>query len=142
MSRSEMIALLEILAETLERAFRDYAGWKRYVRAVLSLPQGGSASNARYHTIQKNARDMFDVPTWFASDSEDPWSFLWICEMLELDHGVVLRKLSILDRTPAKEESLFDSEVRPHMLRLSRLSEPVFVPAVFESEEGDDDDNE
>ena len=48
----------------------------------------------------RDAKDRREAEQWFARDTEDPWTFCWVCEVLKLDPGAVRRGLA----TPSTEK--------------------------------------
>ena len=61
------------------------------IRALADLVTEDTQAKSRQH-IRREAL------AWFSSPVRVPWSFLWLCDALEVDPKMVTRRLS--ERTP------------------------------------------
>lgn len=62
-----------LLWAVLERATMDWGGRCLY---------GGTS-------WRQTARYVTDAACWFGDDADDPWTFVWVCQQLQLDPGRV-----------------------------------------------------
>ena len=56
------------------------------IRALADLVIEDTQTNSRQH-IRREAL------AWFLSSDRGPWSFLWLCDALEVDPGMITRRL-------------------------------------------------
>lgn len=77
----ETVGCYQLMYHVLERAVLDYCG----VRSVT-----GNSSNPYYAPTYQKAQ-LREVRKWFGSKSKAAFSYLWICEHLEISSENVLK---------------------------------------------------
>jgi hypothetical protein len=87
-------------------------GWRALWRAVLDQAFKDAEGRVGTYAHRKDARE------WFRSNGEDIGSFLWICEVLELDPQVTLARLDDGDNMVPPPMRVFDYQKPAFMAAL------------------------
>ena len=74
---------------TLDRYANDTAGEKRMWMDCLKEADRSVRGNATATTRTVRQRAMEDARSWFLSARIDAGSFLWVCQVLEMEPGKV-----------------------------------------------------
>lgn len=89
----DLTAEQKLAVACLTRAIRDYVG------DILPYKRG-RGSEEDNERIKRSAR------CWVASESEDTYSFLWICEALDIDSEALRSVIRSLSKDPAAAKAL------------------------------------